>query len=109
MRVRPHDVSVQVAGPQGGLDHRPDDWPEGVNGISLNGLSLLGKHERTGKLYWDGKYGRLPDLLQWLPSTHWDEAYKVGLCRRLIDLGANCVPLFAAEFRYHFRTVEDMM
>ncbi|MEP0942743.1 MAG: hypothetical protein ABJH20_13650 [Rhizobiaceae bacterium] len=36
-------------------DHRPDGWPEGVNGISLNGLSLLGIHERTGKLYWDGK------------------------------------------------------
>lgn len=34
---------------------RPDDWPEGVWGISLKGVGLLGIHEKTGKVYWDGK------------------------------------------------------
>lgn len=34
---------------------RPTEWPEGVYGISLEGISLLGIHEKTGKLYWDGK------------------------------------------------------
>jgi hypothetical protein len=34
---------------------RPPEWPEGVFGISLEGASLLGIHEKTGKLYWDGK------------------------------------------------------
>jgi hypothetical protein len=30
-------------------------WPEGVHGISLEGLDLLGIHEKTRALYWDGK------------------------------------------------------
>ncbi len=34
---------------------RPAEWPEGVRVISLEGLSLLGIHEETDKLYWDGK------------------------------------------------------
>jgi hypothetical protein len=34
---------------------KPDSWPEGVRGISLEGVSLLGIHEKTGALYWDGK------------------------------------------------------
>jgi hypothetical protein len=34
---------------------RPAEWPEGVRCISLEGLSLLGIHEETGNLYWDGK------------------------------------------------------
>jgi hypothetical protein len=34
---------------------RPPEWPEGVFAISLEGLSLLGIHEKSGKLYWDGK------------------------------------------------------
>ena len=34
---------------------RPEDWPEGVRGISITGIGLLGIHEKTGSLYWDGK------------------------------------------------------
>lgn len=34
---------------------RPDDWPEGVQGISMKGLGLLGVHEQSGRLYWDGR------------------------------------------------------
>ena len=34
---------------------RPDDWPEGVFGVSIKGVALLGVHEKTGRLYWDGK------------------------------------------------------
>jgi hypothetical protein len=34
---------------------RPDEWPEGVFAVSLNGVTLLGIHEKTGKLFWDGK------------------------------------------------------
>jgi len=34
---------------------RPPDWPDGVYGISLEGVTLLGVHEQTNKLYWDGK------------------------------------------------------
>jgi hypothetical protein len=34
---------------------RPADWPEGVFGVSLEGVALLGVHEQSGKLYWDGK------------------------------------------------------
>lgn len=32
----------------------PPDWPPNVRAISLEGLSLLGIHEETGRLYWDG-------------------------------------------------------
>lgn len=35
--------------------HTPSGWPENVRAISMEGLSLLGIHERTGKLYWDGQ------------------------------------------------------
>ena len=31
------------------------EWPDGVRAISLGGLGLLGVHEETNKLYWDGK------------------------------------------------------
>jgi hypothetical protein len=34
---------------------RPPEWPEGVYGISMKGIGLLGIHEKSGKLYWDGK------------------------------------------------------
>jgi len=34
---------------------RPTGWPAGVYGISLTGLGLLGVHEQTNKLYWDGR------------------------------------------------------
>jgi hypothetical protein len=34
---------------------RPEGWPGGVFGISLKGLNLLGVHEKSGSLYWDGK------------------------------------------------------
>ncbi|MCV3239690.1 hypothetical protein [Mesorhizobium sp. ZC-5] len=36
-------------------DETPDYWPEGVKGISQNGLSLLGVHTATNQLYWDGQ------------------------------------------------------
>ncbi|GAA0278450.1 hypothetical protein LNAOJCKE_4568 [Methylorubrum aminovorans] len=34
---------------------RPPDWPEGVRSISIEGVGLLGVHEKSGELYWDGK------------------------------------------------------
>jgi hypothetical protein len=34
---------------------RPPEWPEGVYGVSMKGVSLLGIHEKSGKLFWDGK------------------------------------------------------
>ena len=34
---------------------RAPEWPDGVDGISSEGLSLLGIHEKTDALYWDGK------------------------------------------------------
>ena len=34
---------------------RPPEWPEGVFGVSVKGIGLLGIHEKSGKLYWDGK------------------------------------------------------
>ena len=34
---------------------RPPEWPEGVLGISTEGLALFGVHEKNGRLYWDGK------------------------------------------------------
>ncbi len=36
-------------------DQPPSDWPEGVRGISLEGLNLLGVDEKYNKLHWDGK------------------------------------------------------
>jgi hypothetical protein len=36
-------------------DDPPSHWPKGVRGISTNGLNLLGIHEKTGEIYWDGK------------------------------------------------------
>lgn len=36
-------------------DIRPPEWPEGVRVMSVRGINLLGVHERTGELYWDGK------------------------------------------------------
>jgi len=36
-------------------DTTPMNWPEDVRGISIEGVALLGVHEKTGKLYWDGK------------------------------------------------------
>jgi hypothetical protein len=34
---------------------RPPDWPEGVRAISMRGMGLLGVHDKSGELYWDGK------------------------------------------------------
>ncbi len=36
-------------------DHRPNEWPPGVQGISMEGLALIGIHEKDNKLYWDGQ------------------------------------------------------
>jgi hypothetical protein len=35
-------------------DKTPDEWPPEVRSISINGVSLFGIHEKSGKLYWDG-------------------------------------------------------
>jgi hypothetical protein len=35
-------------------DTPPSDWPEGVNPISMDGLSLFGLDKKR-KLYWNGK------------------------------------------------------
>jgi hypothetical protein len=34
---------------------RKPTWPDGVRTISVGGLDFLGVHEKTGRLYWDGK------------------------------------------------------
>jgi len=34
---------------------RPPEWPEGVFAVSMKGVALLGIHEKSGRLYWDGK------------------------------------------------------
>jgi hypothetical protein len=34
---------------------RPPGWPQGVYGITIEGLSLLGVHEQSNRLYWDGR------------------------------------------------------
>jgi hypothetical protein len=34
---------------------RPPEWPEGVRAISMNGVALLGVHEKSGELFWDGR------------------------------------------------------
>jgi hypothetical protein len=34
---------------------KTDNWPDGVFAISMQGLALLGIHEKTNALYWDGK------------------------------------------------------
>jgi hypothetical protein len=49
-------------------DDRPSDWPRRVNGITLEGLTLLGIDPVTNKLYWDGKEIALrePIRLDWL-------------------------------------------
>jgi hypothetical protein len=36
-------------------EERPPEWPEGVYGVSIKGIGLLGIHEKSGKLYWDGR------------------------------------------------------
>ncbi|AZO00114.1 hypothetical protein EJ066_24965 [Mesorhizobium sp. M9A.F.Ca.ET.002.03.1.2] len=33
----------------------PPEWPAGVKAISLEGVTLLGIHQSTGELYWDGQ------------------------------------------------------
>jgi hypothetical protein len=42
--IRAHKISSE----------RPNDWPQGVRGISQEGLSLLGINEATGQLYCPG-------------------------------------------------------
>jgi hypothetical protein len=43
-KIRRHAISAEA----------PPGWPAGVRGISLDGVSLIGVHERTNELYWDG-------------------------------------------------------
>ena len=54
---------------------RPDEWPPGVYAISIDGLSLMGVHERHNTLYWDGKeivtrkVVRLGKFEQWIAGV----------------------------------------
>jgi hypothetical protein len=43
---------------------RPPEWPEGVHGISLDGLSLLGIDDEN-RLYWDGQRIATLTLTRW--------------------------------------------
>ncbi|ESY15180.1 hypothetical protein [Mesorhizobium sp. LNJC394B00] len=36
-------------------EQSPSEWPQGVQAISSSGLTLLGIHEKSGELYWDGQ------------------------------------------------------
>jgi hypothetical protein len=40
---------------RGASNERPDHWPPGVYQLSIDGMSLMGVHEDTGQLYWEGK------------------------------------------------------
>ena len=70
-------------------DLRPDEWPTGVRAISMAGAALLGIHEETGKLYWDGKElltrGRvkLDTFERWIAS--FAAAGTVGTC--IVNIG----------------------
>ena len=50
---------------------RPNDWPQGVRGISQEGLSLLGINEATGQLYWDGSQIRTRNMLRLGTPERW--------------------------------------
>ncbi|MGO4513726.1 hypothetical protein CT676_43190 [Bradyrhizobium sp. MOS001] len=49
------DVDWEVVRKYRLSNERPPEWPEDVYAISIKGSALLGIHERSGKLYWDGK------------------------------------------------------
>jgi hypothetical protein len=75
---------------------RPDDWPEGVRGISQQGLSLLGINEATGQLYWDGKQVKTRGVFRLGTPERWIAGFAalgtcgmfaVALLRLLLDLG----------------------
>ncbi|RWM88600.1 MAG: hypothetical protein EOR84_27280 [Mesorhizobium sp.] len=36
-------------------DAPPAEWPEGIRGISQEGLALLGLNPKTNTLHWDGQ------------------------------------------------------
>ncbi|MER8439145.1 hypothetical protein NKH36_20885 [Mesorhizobium sp. M1312] len=36
-------------------DAPPAEWPEGISGISQQGLALLGINPKTNTLHWDGQ------------------------------------------------------
>jgi hypothetical protein len=50
-------------------DEPPKDWPPGVRVISQEGLTLLGIHEKTNRLYWDGQQVALTIRLRWFELT----------------------------------------
>ncbi|MER9407711.1 hypothetical protein NKI36_27225 [Mesorhizobium caraganae] len=54
------------------VEPSPPEWPAGVKAISLNGVSLLGVHESTGELYWDGQQivtaRRLASFERWMAA-----------------------------------------
>jgi hypothetical protein len=39
----------------GASQSRPAHWPDGVYLITVEGMGLMGVHEDTGQLFWDGK------------------------------------------------------
>ena len=51
--------------------YRPDGWPKGVYGISMEGLSLLGIDDSSNKLYWDGKELITKDIIRLGRTETW--------------------------------------
>lgn len=53
-------------------DESPPEWPTGVQAISSSGLTLLGIHEKSGELYWDGQQvvtaRRLANFERWMAA-----------------------------------------
>ena len=50
---------------------RPSEWPDGVFAISMEGATLLGVHEKSGKLYWDGKEVVTRSLIRFGTFERW--------------------------------------
>jgi hypothetical protein len=76
-------------------NERPHNWPEEVRAISVEGLSLFGIHETTGRLYWDGRQVRTRRVIQFGKPERWIAGlaaagiwggFLVGLVRLLLDL-----------------------
>jgi hypothetical protein len=73
----------------------PPGWPAGVRPISVEGLSLFGINEATGRLYWDGRQVRTRRVIQLGKPERWIAgfaaagiwgAFLVGLVRLFLDL-----------------------
>ena len=85
--IRAHKISKE----------RPADWPEGIRGISTEGLSLFGIKEATGQLYWDGRQVRTHGVIRLGTPERWIATFAafgtcgtflVVLARFLLDLAS---------------------